>query len=384
MGHYCDSYNQDLPMILAVFKNVLILMSLAFFAYHLDAFSQVSTRPHKESINPLMFLTQNDNSLIHVNYINSGRSLLYSKELSTMPILPGSIHWSAQGQTRLLTYAHALPDGKVDLKVATINPSPVFTLKSQSIPTQLQDEFQFKHWIAKTSSQLYATTGDALYFVTIGTRSQTKATLVHKPSGVLNTVVDVLDFDSAYKNLIFAYNTKPGASKTYYALNLDTQKISVLKASSSCKGKIIHFNNRLIAMGENQFLAYCQATATSSPAFLFFDFTKLTSTRYETKEELNENSNITIDSFGYFILVKNVKDRIMYCNGNIKDRLSVRCLNTSSLNNGFIFSAGNLAQFFMISSNNIFSIDFPTGISRRTSILFDSPLDGKVLDPISL
>ena len=137
-------------------------------------------------------------------------------------------------------------------------------------------------------------------------------------------------------------------------------------------------------MGENQFLAYCEATATARAAFLFFDFTKLNVTRYETREDLSVDSNFTVDTFGYFVLLKTFKDRIMYCNGNIKQMQSIRCLSTANMSNGYIFSAGNLAQFFMIASKNIFSIDFSTGISRRTYILFDAPLSGKVLSPVSL
>ncbi len=373
-------------MVVSIFKNFLLLMSLAFFAYHLDSFAQVNQRPQNENFNQLLFLTENENAGVNINYIDSGRSLLYSKELSSTPVLPGSIHWSSQdqGQKKLLTYAQKLEDGSIDLKISVITPAPLFSVKTSSLPQILKDEFNFKQWVAKAPNQFFATTGTAIYYVTIGTRPQTKATLVHKSSSITSDDVDIMDFDVSGKNLIFSYNTSAVYGKTYYILNLETHKIVPLKGSAACKGKIIHLKNHLIPMGENQFLTYCSSTATTEAAFLFWDFSKLTVTRYETKEDLDQNSNFTIDSFGYFILIKNVKDRVMYCTGNIKEKFSMRCFNTTSLNSGFIFSGGNPFQFFMIAPRNIFSIDFPTGISRRTSILFNEQLTGTVLAPVSL
>lgn len=372
-------------MLFAVFRNFMILMALAFFAYHLDTFAQLKPKPQSESINSLLFLTENEKLGANLNYIDSGRSLLYSKELSIAPIVPATIHWTALAQSNILTYANKLDDGTLDLKVSVITLNPIFSIKTQSLPEILKTEFAFRQWVAKAPDKFFATTGNSLYFVTIGTRSQTKATLVHNSTGTSKiNDTDIIDFDSAGKNVIFSYNVNSASTKTYYALNLATQKIATLKSSTACKGKVIHLNNRLVPMGENQFLAYCQATATTRAAFLFFDFTKLDITRYETREELTEETNFTVDSFGYFILLETINDRIVYCSGNIKQMQSTRCLNTASMSNGYIFSTGNPAQFYMIAVKNIFSIIFSNGISRRTSILFDAPLSGKVLPPVSL
>jgi hypothetical protein len=376
-------------------KNFLIIMTLAAFAYHLDSFGQI--RPNllpQENINRLMFLTANEAGGTDLNRVDAGRSSLISQKFTDGPILAGSISWTNQEKTRLLTYSQKAKDESeneskvesIDLKLAIINTSPSFSIRYFTLPENFKKEYQFNNWIAKTQTQLFAINNDSIYLITLGSLSQIKANLIHQANKENDEVkLNIVAFDAPMENLVFSYNQAINPTKKiFYNYNLKLKKINKLDATSSCAGELIYLNNKLIPMGENNFLMYCSASASARAAFIQLDFTKLTITKYETKEELKVDSDFTVDSAGYYIIIKKANERVLYCNGNIKQILSARCLNTSSMASGYIYSTQIPSQFYIINNRNIFSLDFSTGITRRTSIMFSSPLSGNVLSPISI
>lgn len=363
-------------------KNVLITMTLAAFAFHVDVFAQGKKPIIQETLNQLLFLTETAQGGSNLNRVDTGRSSLITQAFTQGKIKPGSIAWTHNLDTRLLTYTLQEDDNNSNLKLSIITANPFFNIKTISLPENLKIEYEFKNWIAKSQTQLFAANSNSIYQITLNGPSQSKATLIHKSATEEELDVNVLTIDDTMENLIFSYkqSTKP----LYYSYNIENKKISKLDVSNSCKGSVLHLKNRLLSMGESNFLVYCTATSSARAAFLLLDFSKLTVTRFETRENLNSESDFTADQFGYYVSVTKASERVLYCNGNIKQIQSVRCLNTAMMPTGFIFDTNNLAQFYIINNRNIFALDFSTGITRRTSVMFPNLLSGNVIDPIAL
>jgi len=364
-------------------KKFLLIMTLAAFAYHLELFAQTRVPTPQENLYKLMFLTENSLGGTNLNRVDIGRSSLLTNELTQAKIKPGSLSWTTAGVSKLLSYSLVSEDNTHNLKLSIVTTTPTFTVKTVSMPENFKKDYEFSTWIAKTPTLLFAANNTSVYQITLGGTAQNKATLIHQAGSIEDGLkLNILSFDISMQNLIFAY-AKPSQT-TYYGYNLEKKKLSKIDVAPSCKGKVVQLRNKLIPMGESNFLVYCAATLSTRPAFLLLDFTKLTVTRLETKEELTVDSDFSVDKFGYYVVVKKAAERVLYCNGNIKQIQSVRCLNTATMATGYIFSTDNLAQFYIISARNIFALDFSTGVTRRTSIMFSNALSGPVIDPISL
>lgn len=362
-------------------KNFFLLIILSVIAYHVDAKAQIIEKYPTEKLSRLLFLTDNTLGGTNLNRIDNNRSTLSSQELTPLKIMPGSVSWTNMDSTRLLSYSILSEDKSIDLKLAIINTKPQFSLKTFSLPENLKNEYSFKKWIAKNANQTFAANHNSVYLLSFESSSQNKATLIHTlPTDSLDSNINVLSFDSKMQNLIFSYTL----SNIIYSYNLEKKTISSLTPSAFCKGKIHFFNNQLTPMGESNFLVYCTSTTTQRAAFLLLDFSKLVVTRYETKEEFTAESDFTVDSSGFFTLFKKMNSRTAYCSGNIKQISNFQCFGASMLIKGFVFATQSPAQFYMINSNNLFFLDFKTGTTRRTSVMFTAPLSGNVINPVSI
>lgn len=365
-------------------KNFILLITLALLVYNIKSFAQTELPP-ADNLNSLLFLNANDQNGASINRIDARRSILYTHEFSKTPIQPKSLHWTNYQKSKLLTFATVNQDRSVDLKLSVINTSPQFNIKTVSLPESLKEDYAFTSWIAKTPNQLFATAKDQVYLVTIGNPSQNRAIVIHKFPGQDSGIAADLTLDTTGSNLAFSYNTAAKVNKIYFSYNLIKKSITSLNVINACKGSVKNINDRIMPMGENTFLVFCEANNSAMrSAFILLDFNKKTITRYEVKNDFDTNRSFTIDRDGNYVQIQSDRRRAVYCNGNIKLIQSFRCVNTFSMDKGYILAGNVSSQFFIINDKNVFFLEYLSGATKKMSINFNKPLTGGIISPVTL
>lgn len=338
-----------------------------------------------DSLAKLTFLTTSSTGQYNINFVEPGRGTLSMKATSFSNIDDGSISWNTWTDKKLLTFSMGTALNNAQLAMSIIGYTPSFSLKTILLPEEIKNEYGIKKWIALNPTTFFAASTNSIYYIVLGSASQTKIGILHKSTQSQTSAVSSLVFDLAKENLVFSYAGGPvGSDKVFYSYNFATKKISSVNTASFCKGSITFVNKTLLAVGPGELTYLCNNGPSIRPSFVVINFPKLNASVHETKLVFSSDSSIAVDPKGNFIHTKNASDRIEYCSGNIKDVQSIKCLYTSMINNGNIYPSGVIAQFLLIESKNISILDLSSSVPRRTSIFFSSPLSGKILGPVAL